>query len=430
MLEERMDAPGSVINVYCWQEEKLDADSYSVSMQDSLVGKWLSDADPNLNEGTRAADPRVKTVNWLSRNNWMGTFPTGQTLTLQAAETKRENDETKLPEMGADKEIKLQQLWGKSYQEPLWSGFLDQLSFEDMTWLLSREVYSNDSGKSAETTAFPGQTVIAATFNRELCYSTALLMGNDHLAAETFWVDGPSVNVRRTPLAADGCSEDSYLSGEICTALIYGFEEKGINASLRNFGVNEPGKSVWLSEQAAREVYLRSAFLVLDKVTSNNVTVSDTRWGGVGAAGYTQLLTGILQDEWGSKGAVVSESADAVVEGLLAGTTVFAATGEELAAALSDYANDPVVVSAMREACHRNLYMVVNSAQMNGFGETTTVQMKGQQATKIDPLYILIPAVFWMLAAVMLLLWQRGKKRWVNTEEYRNYIALLENEKK
>jgi len=97
---------------------------------------------------------------------------------------------------------------------------------------------------------------------------------------------------------------------------------------------------------------------------------------------------------------------------------------------LSDYANDPVVVSAMREACHRNLYMVVNSAQMNGFGETTTVQMKGQQATKIDPLYILIPAVFWMLAAVMLLLWQRGKKRWVNTEEYRNYIALLENEKK
>lgn len=431
MLDERMDAPGSVINVYHWKEEKMDAQSYSVSNQDSVIGKWLSDSDPNLNEGTRGNDPKVKTVNWLSRNDWEGTFPTGQTLGLQAAEAQPENSDAQLPAMGADKGIKLQQLRNKGYQDALWNSFLDQLTFEDMIVLLTEGVYRNAPEKTVETTVFPGQTVIAATFNRELCYSAALLMGNDHLAAETFWVDGPSVNIHRTPLVADGCSEDSYLSGEICTALIYGLEEKGINASLENFGINEPGKSVWLSEQAARETYLRSAFLVLDKVTSNNITVSDTRWGGVSAAGNAQLLSGILQGEWVWKGAVIADSADGVVEGLLAGTTVFAATSEELTAALSGYANDPAVVSAMREACHRNLYMVVNSAQMNGFGENTTVQRKGQQVTrKIDPLYILVPALCWMLTAVMLIMWQRGKKRWVNTEEYKNYIALLENKKK
>jgi beta-glucosidase len=41
---------------------------------------------------------------------------------------------------------------------------------------------------------------------------------------------------------------------------------------------------------------------------------------------------------------------------------------------LNDAKNDPVVVNAMVEAMHHNLYTIINSAAMNGVGPETTVE--------------------------------------------------------
>ena len=38
------------------------------------------------------------------------------------------------------------------------------------------------------------------------------------------------------------------------------------------------------------------------------------------------------------------------------------------------YENDPVILTAMKEAAHRNLYAIVNSSAMNGVGPETTVR--------------------------------------------------------
>ena len=428
--EERKDAPGDLLQVHYWDEEKTGGQSYSFAADGLPIMSQLSDADPNLYEGTRAESVREKVVTWLSRNDWEGTFPTDapQALTMsQPSGTDAEAAE--MPLLGADNGIKLQQLRNKSYDDPLWNSFLNQLTFADMSELMAQSTYQNAPQKNVQTTAFPGETVMAATFNRELCYSAALLMGNDCLAAETTWIEGPSVGIRRTPFVSGSCSEDSYLVGEIGTAQIYGFQEKGINASLRNFGLCEPGQTaVWLSEQTARELYLRSCRLVVEKVNANNVAVTGTRWG----AGTVAFITNILRSEWEHNGALIAEAGIPTADGLVAGVTAFAATGEELASALQPYANDPAVVSAMREACHRNLYALVNSAAMNGIGTDTVIQRKGEQqeAPKLDPVYILVPALFWLLPVAAFVLWQRGKKLWVNTEVYKNYITLLENQKK
>jgi beta-glucosidase len=41
---------------------------------------------------------------------------------------------------------------------------------------------------------------------------------------------------------------------------------------------------------------------------------------------------------------------------------------------LNDAKNDPVVVNAMVNAMHHNLYTIINSAAMNGVGPETTVK--------------------------------------------------------
>lgn len=42
---------------------------------------------------------------------------------------------------------------------------------------------------------------------------------------------------------------------------------------------------------------------------------------------------------------------------------------------LADYENDPVVVTALREASHHTLYAVAHSVAMNGVGEDTTINL-------------------------------------------------------
>ena len=49
---------------------KLDAATYAVSENGTKIVNQLSNADPNLYEGSDTE------VVWLSRNDWSGTFPT------------------------------------------------------------------------------------------------------------------------------------------------------------------------------------------------------------------------------------------------------------------------------------------------------------------------------------------------------------------
>jgi uncharacterized membrane protein YciS (DUF1049 family) len=86
-----------------------------------------------------------------------------------------------------------------------------------------------------------------------------------------------------------------------------------------------------------------------------------------------------------------------------------------------DCENDPVVVTAMRQACHYNLYALANSAAMNGVGENTTVTLLTL------PLVTLLRVLMGLCAAAALvcgLLWRRGKIRWMRSKAYLNYQTL------
>jgi len=108
-------------------------------------------------------------------------------------------------------------------------------------------------------------------------------------------------------------------------------------------------------------------------------------------------------------------------DGVLAGVTTYDAMLWYITAELPKYENDPVIVTAMREACHHNLYALANSSAMNGIGANTTIRVKTL------PLVIWVWAltpVMWGIAILFMVLWSRGKKKWKKTEEYLDYMTL------
>ena len=79
---------------------------------------------------------------------------------------------------------------------------------------------------------------------------------------------------------------------------------------------------------------------------------------------------------------------------------------------LPAYKNDPVMVTAMREACHHDLYVLANSVAMNGVGENTTIKFVQPKLLVILKTIATIGVVGFILSLVMFIL----KKRKVQKE--------------
>ena len=150
-----------------------------------------------------------------------------------------------------------------------------------------------------------------------------------------------------------------------------------------------------------------------------------TRWGAVWSGGVKGLMTNILRQEWGNNGMSITDNVITPmvtgVDGVLAGTTTYDAMLPNIVNELPKYEKDPVIVSAMREACHHNLYALANSSAMNGIGPNTVVKAKMIQWRWIVPA---ITAVFWIFAVWTVVLWAKGKKRWKVSEDRLNYLTM------
>ena len=105
-----------------------------------------------------------------------------------------------------------------------------------------------------------------------------------------------------------------------------------------------------------------------------------TRWGCTWSGANYGLVTGIMRGEWGSNGMSITDNVLTTyvngVDGVMAGTSIYDAMLPNIVNQLPKYEDDAVVVTAMREACHRNLYALANSCGMNGVGPNTTVKAK------------------------------------------------------
>ena len=462
--EGRMDADGNASLSHAWTLEEFDSTSYATSLNGTKITNQLGSADINLYEGVE------ETVTYVSRSDWQGTLPT-EILKLTLTETlikdlqdvlydPADYAEVEMPILGASNGLKLYDMIGLDYDDPKWDQLLDQLTFDEMVsmigdsfhWRMPVESVNapgarDENGPQGLTaalfgaglgdihpTAFTSEDVMAATFNTELMYQVGNVIGNNCLAADVVCLYGPGANIHRTPYSGrnfEYYSEDGFLSGEMCGAEVKGIQDKGVDVVLKHFALNDCeqdrlGQAAWLTEQAAREIYLKAFQKALEESGGNGVMTAYTRWGAVWSGGHYGLMSNIMRGEWGNMGMSITDNilvnycngADAVMAG---GVTTCDAMLWYVTQQLPKYEDDDVIVTAMREACHHNLYALANSSAMNGIGPDTIVHAK---TPEIVTLMITLAIVFGVLFAGATVLWVMGNKKWKKTQAYLDYITM------
>ena len=155
-----------------------------------------------------------------------------------------------------------------------------------------------------------------------------------------------------------------------------------------------------------------------------------TRWGAVWSGGVKGLMTNILRGEWGNNGMSITDNVITPMvtgaDGVLAGTTTYDAMLPNINNELPGYENDPVIVSAMREACHHNLYALVNSSAMNGItAESVIIAHELPLVTNVKRIALVSGLIF----VAMTVLWVLGSIKLKKSEAYIAYKDLKKQKK-
>ena len=274
---------------------------------------------------------------------------------------------TEKPVMGADNGLKLSDLRGKDYYDPLWDDLLDQLTEEDynneaslmgsygftpidsvgkpqnfdsdgpqglkgpfMFGTVVPETPPEDHG-----TSWPTEPIVAATFNVDLAREYGVSLGHEAIYTEFVGWYAPGLNIHRSPFAGrnyEYYSEDSLISGLMGANVVEGASSMGTVCYIKHYMLNEQesdrmGSSSWCDEQTLRENYLK-AFELAVKLPVVTVRYTDVKTGKVAekqmrssialmssfnragatwVGGSKAAITGVLRTEWGFRGTVITD---------------------------------------------------------------------------------------------------------------------------
>lgn len=340
-------------------------------------------------------------LTYLSRADWAGTFPKRAgdqpiTAELMAAlsdlgvSTDPGDPEVVFAKHG----LKLADLRGLAYDDPKWEQLLEQLSVADMEYLIGSSGWQSPAihsvGKPAvldldgpagingmfqgiKGVQYTSEVVAAATWNQELVEEFGKVMGAEAAANRVSGLYGPAMNTHRTPFTGrnfEYYAEDGLLAGKIGAAMVRGINSQGVYTYIKHFALNDQetncrGVATWANEQAIREIYLRPFELTVKEGGARGVMTAFNRIGTTWAGGNEALLTGVLRDEWGFVGVVVTDNtmSGAYMD---ADQAIFA--GNDLILTPTShtfhFGNTTTAHQKMRTACHNILYTVANSVAL------------------------------------------------------------------
>lgn len=311
-------------------------------------------------------------------------------------------------------EIKLYDMINKEYDDPAWDKLLSQLTVKEMRYLVGTGNFNTaaieaiakpkttDPDGPAGFTAFmaasestsvvydacfyASECVIGATWNVELAQAMGNAIGNESLIGNergdgrtySGWY-APAANIHRSPFSDrnwEYYSEDGFLSGKIAAAVVKGASGKGVYTMMKHFVVNDQetdrdtnGLITWLNEQALREIYLKPFEIAVKEGGSMGIMSSFNRIGTVWAGGSYELLTEILRNEWGFKGMVITDYANAYMNP----DQMIRAGGDLVLFQDQQPSSSGTLVNAshlvaLRNAAKNILYTVSRSNAMNGLG--------------------------------------------------------------
>lgn len=325
---------------------------------------------------------------------------------------------------------------GEDYDNEKWEDLLNQMSADDLNLLVNRGGYctmaiesigkkhmlENDgpSGLNrhnmeidkttsqtidrAGWTMFSMPSVIGTSWNYRLAYSFGKSIGTEGVSVGVTGWYAPGANLQRSPFDgrnSEYYSEDALLSGVMAAETSRGAMSMGMNVYVKHFAVNETetqrtGLHTWLTEQALREIYLRPFEIAVKRGKANGMMSSFNRLGSIWTGGNYALMTEILRNEWGFKGAVVTDYYSGglmnMKQGLYAGNDLWL-TGSQTNASNID-TSDRLYLYRARQAAKNILFAGCNAYYMHEIRDKSldTIEVDLNKVVERE-----IPKPWWVL---------------------------------
>lgn len=300
-----------------------------------------------------------------------------------------------MPTQGAKNGVEAYDLRGLPYDDPKWETLLNEITVDEMVNFIAYGGFATTKIESIKLlptlaadgpagvnafviklfgTGYSSAVMIAQTWNVDLARAAADGLMKEMTDFKINGWYGPSMNIHRSAFNGrnfEYYSEDPLLSSKMAIAQTKAATDHGIIPSLKHFAFNEQETNrnailtTWLSEQSARELYLKPFENTVKASEGSSVAMMSsfnyigTEWSG----GAQELLKNILRDEWGFRGMVLTDyfgnygymDADRAVRG--GGDLMLGVAGNE--AIMTDLSATSVI--AMRTAVKNAVYTIVNS---------------------------------------------------------------------
>jgi beta-glucosidase len=254
--------------------------------------------------------------------------------------------------------------------------------------------YYKDGPAGVQMIAWPTGMSMACTFNKKLLYEFGHACGTE---AEKLHVDSwlaPAVNIQRNPIGGrnfEYYSEDPRHTGHCGLAITLGVEENNkVTTCPKHFALNEQetyrrgsSKKSYdaldsiVEERAAREIYLKPFEMIVRGSKVSTLMTSFNKINGTFAAGNKDLCNGILREEWGYQGIVVTDwgDMDIVVDGadaIAAGNDIIMPGGPPVIyQVIKGYEEGRCSIADLRKAVANLLHFVMNSKSFESYMNRT-----------------------------------------------------------
>ena len=322
-------------------------------------------------------------------------------------------------------------LLGSDYNHPLWDVVLSQITFSEAVELIHAGNFGNAAlpsvGKPKLTdhdgpsqvrsfnagaqrgTGFPCTTVLGQTWNPSLAYSFGINYGKE-MGVQGIAMDGTygfGANLHRSAWGGrnyEYFSEDGFLAGTMLAEQVRGLTNTGKYCYLKHLVLYETEHErdsmyTWCTEQALREIYLKPFKKAIQDGGCVGIMSSYNRIGNVWTGGSEALIQGVIRNELGFKGTVVTDYVDgwsreymSIEDAVRAGGDIN--LGQRTNALDTGFDATNRIQNQAKEVCHHVLYMFLSPLYANNqYNENDDVE-------QITVGAVIEPWVWWKLALI------------------------------
>ena len=161
----------------------------------------------------------------------------------------------------------------------------------------------------------PSATALAATWDRQLVQLIGEVLGDEALDKGARVLLAPTVNIQRHPVGGrsfECFSEDPLLSAAMAVAYVRGVQSRGVGCAIKHFVCNDQeiermSVDVEVDERPLREIYLAPFEAAVREAGVCLVMAAYNKLRGQFCSENRELLVGVLKEEWGFEGVVVSD---------------------------------------------------------------------------------------------------------------------------